>query len=126
MYLAVCSCSIPPGLGCQSYLLSYAGVLGSVQVSSLASGEDDNDGGGGDQADDGTGGDEALAAGKGEDLGVEGEGEAGGEGGEEGMGEGAEEGGMGRGGAGVGPTASGTLRAGALGARVSDRDILDG
>ncbi|GLC45409.1 hypothetical protein PLESTB_000621700 [Pleodorina starrii] len=77
--------------------------------SSLASGEDDNDGGGEADAED------ALAA-KGEDLGVEGEGEAGGE--EEGQEEGAGGGGMGagRGGfGGGGPTASGTLaRASAL------------
>ncbi len=72
---------------------------GATQVSSLASGEDDNDGGGADaeaEADD------ALAA-KGEDLGVEGEGEAGGE--EDGQEDGP--GGAGRGHG--GPTASGTM-----------------
>lgn len=82
-----------------------------LQVSSLASGEDDNDGGGGDvEADD------ALAA-KGEDLGMEGEGEAGGDeevGDEDGPG-GA---GVGRGGGGVGPTASATFQHGFSGGRV--------
>ncbi|KAG2446385.1 hypothetical protein HXX76_000970 [Chlamydomonas incerta] len=116
--LAAADPDLGAALGAMNAGAHPAGILpgASFQVSSLASGEDDNDGGG-DQADGGTGGDEALAAAKGEDLGVEGEGEAGGEGGEEGMGEGAEEGGAGRGGAGGGPTASGTLRAGALGAR---------
>ncbi|GIL83814.1 hypothetical protein Vretifemale_12547 [Volvox reticuliferus] len=81
---------------------------GPTQVSSLVSGEDDNDGGA-VEAD----ADDALAA-KGEDLGVEGEGEAGVE--EELQEDGAGEGGMGRAGGGAGggagPTASGTVQRG--------------
>ncbi|KAG2496671.1 hypothetical protein HYH03_005089 [Edaphochlamys debaryana] len=75
-------------------------ALAGAQVSSLVSGEDDNDGGAAD-AD----GDEALAA-KGEDLGAEGEGEAGGEEGGDAVGTG--------GGGGLARTASG-VRPSALG-----------
>ncbi|GLI64276.1 hypothetical protein VaNZ11_007492 [Volvox africanus] len=78
---------------------------GPTQVSSLVSGEDDNDGGAG-EAD----ADDTLAA-KGEDLGVEGEGEAGVE--EELQEDGAGDGCIGRAGGGagggIGPTASGTV-----------------
>ncbi|KXZ47254.1 hypothetical protein GPECTOR_36g108 [Gonium pectorale] len=78
--------------------LHGGGGGGATQVSSLVSGEDDNDGGAG-EAD----AEDALAAK--EDLGVEGEGEAGGE--EDGLDDG------GRGGLGLGSTASGTFARGA-------------
>ncbi|GFR41791.1 hypothetical protein Agub_g2555 [Astrephomene gubernaculifera] len=89
------------------------GVLppGATQVSSLASGEDDNDGEA--EADDA-----AARAKAAEELCAEGEGEAGGEELEED--EGLEEGcgmGGGRRGGGVGPTASGTLARGGGGGR---------